>query len=63
MTAPKPDDLYVRYMAAFRAATEHNAKCSACQAGQDCAVGAPLHQRFARLQDAYRARQAKQQRR
>ncbi|MEW2527533.1 hypothetical protein [Streptomyces sp. NPDC047071] len=63
MTKPPPDDLYVRYMAAFRAATEHTVNCSACQAGQDCEAGAPLHARFARLQDAYRARQAQQRRR
>jgi hypothetical protein len=58
----KPDDLYVRYMKAFTASTEHTNDCEACQARQDCLVGAPIHERFHRLQDAYRARQSKQQR-
>ncbi|MGW1364566.1 hypothetical protein ACWCQP_45075 [Streptomyces chartreusis] len=56
------DDLYVRYMNAFTASSEHNADCEACQAGRACSVGAPIHERFHRLQDAYRARQSKQQR-
>ncbi|MFI1293367.1 hypothetical protein ACH4VM_33820 [Streptomyces sp. NPDC020792] len=60
--AKPSDDLYVRYMQAFRDATEHTAGCAACQAGQDCPGGAPIHERFARLQDAYRESQSKQQR-
>jgi predicted aldo/keto reductase-like oxidoreductase len=57
------DDLYVRYMKAYSASTEHSSDCAACQAGQECPVGAPIHERFARLQDAYTTRQPKQQRR
>lgn len=52
-------DLYVRYMRAFKESTEHTKGCAACQADRDCPVGAPIHERFARLQDAYRARQSK----
>ncbi|GAA3381191.1 hypothetical protein GCM10020367_71500 [Streptomyces sannanensis] len=61
--AKPSDDLYRRYMKAFQDSTNHTNDCAACQAGQDCPEGAPIHQRFARLQDAYRARQSKQQRR
>ncbi|MFE5669087.1 hypothetical protein ACFQ7W_34850 [Streptomyces niveus] len=61
MSAPK-DDLYVRYMDAFRTLSKHTKGCTACQNGEECGTGAPLHERFARLQDAYRARQLKQQR-
>ncbi|QIB49494.1 hypothetical protein [Streptomyces aureoverticillatus] len=63
MTGSAVDDLYVRYMKAFNASAEHTGGCAACQAGQDCVAGAPIHERFARLQDAYAARQSKQQRR
>lgn len=63
MTKPPPDDLYVRYMGAFAASEEHTNGCEACEAGQDCTVGAPIHERFHRLQDAYRERQSKHQRR
>ncbi|MGK5497297.1 hypothetical protein [Streptomyces sp. URMC 125] len=56
------DDLYLRYMAAFEASTEHTADCTTCQARQPCQVGAPLHERFARLQDAYRRRQSQRRR-
>ncbi|MGW7367980.1 hypothetical protein ACWGI8_32305 [Streptomyces sp. NPDC054841] len=62
MTKPM-DDLYVRYMRAFQDSTDHTADCEPCQAGQDCTGGAPIHKRFAQLQDDYRERQSKQQRR
>ncbi|MEU6357662.1 hypothetical protein ABZ896_51620 [Streptomyces sp. NPDC047072] len=62
MTKPPTDDLYVRYMKAFEDSLEHTNNCEACQNGQDCVAGAPFHERLARLQDAYQARQ-KQQRR
>jgi hypothetical protein len=62
MTARQTDDLYVRYMKAFQDSTEHTTSCEACPDGQECVAGAPIHERFARLQDAYQARQ-KQQRR
>ncbi|MFD3484941.1 hypothetical protein [Streptomyces sp. NPDC058665] len=62
MSARKTDDLYVRYMKAFTASTEHADGCTACQTLQPCEEGAPIHERFVRLQDAYRARQLKQQR-
>ncbi|MFE7779294.1 hypothetical protein ACFU5O_36620 [Streptomyces sp. NPDC057445] len=62
MTPRPTDDLYVRYMRAFEASTEHTNGCGPCQAGEDCSAGQPVHERFARLQDAYRERQSKQQR-
>ncbi|WP_329028256.1 hypothetical protein [Streptomyces sp. NBC_00690] len=54
---PGTDDLYVRYMKAFQDSTTHLGGCPACQDGRPCTVGAPIHERFARLQDAYEARQ------
>ncbi|WP_030978299.1 hypothetical protein [Streptomyces sp. NRRL S-1824] len=62
MSARQTDDLYVRYMKAFSDSTQHTANCPACQGDQPCVDGAPIHERFARLQDAYNARQFKQQR-
>ncbi|MEU3620103.1 hypothetical protein ABZ725_48670 [Streptomyces sp. NPDC006872] len=62
MTKSPTDGLFVRYMKAFEDSTEHTSNCVACQDGQECVAGAPVHERFARLQDAYQARQ-KQQRR
>ncbi|MFJ5779913.1 hypothetical protein [Streptomyces sp. NPDC093094] len=49
-------DLYKRYMAAYSAYRKHKAACPACTAGQTCSAGAPLYERFVRLQDAYTAR-------
>ncbi|MER8226054.1 hypothetical protein ABTZ58_37105 [Streptomyces sp. NPDC094143] len=60
MTARPTDDLFVRYMRAFQDSTEHTAACPACQGETPCAQGAPIHERFARLQDAYTARQKQQ---
>ncbi|WP_367140721.1 MULTISPECIES: hypothetical protein [Streptomyces] len=57
------DDLFQRYMKAFETSSEHTADCPVCQAGGDCRAGAPHHERFARLQVAYRQRQAQQRRR
>ncbi|MGW1620966.1 hypothetical protein [Streptomyces sp. NPDC002172] len=62
MTKPPADDLFVRYMKAFADSEEHTTGCAACQAGQPCTEGAPLHERFAGLQDAYHERQSKQRR-
>ncbi|MGQ7754852.1 hypothetical protein ACUN29_41625 (plasmid) [Streptomyces sp. WC2508] len=62
MTARNSDDLFVRYMKAFEDSTTHTAACPACQAGAPCAEGAPIHERFAKLQDAYHARQSNRQR-
>ncbi|MFF3735179.1 hypothetical protein ACFYXM_34140 [Streptomyces sp. NPDC002476] len=56
MTA-RTDDLFVRYMKAFSDSIEHTTGCPACQANQPCAAGQPVHERLARLQDAYIARQ------
>ncbi|MET8411113.1 hypothetical protein ABZV34_23930 [Streptomyces sp. NPDC005195] len=56
MTKPT-DDLYVRYMHAFADSSEHTANCPACRDATPCADGEPIHERFARLQDAYHARQ------
>ncbi|WP_327328717.1 hypothetical protein OG735_41360 (plasmid) [Streptomyces sp. NBC_01210] len=50
-------------MKAFQDSTEHLGGCTACEDGQECVAGAPIHERFARLQDAYQARQSQQQRR
>ncbi|PWJ07925.1 hypothetical protein DKG34_11015 [Streptomyces sp. NWU49] len=60
MSARPTDDLFVRYMKAFGDSTEHTAACPACQGETPCAEGAPIHERFARLQDAYTARQKQQ---
>ncbi|PAU46886.1 hypothetical protein CK936_21525 [Streptomyces albireticuli] len=57
------DDLFLRYMRAFQTSTEHVDGCAACQAYEPCQVGKPLHERFARLQDAYVQRRARQNRR
>ncbi|MFI7178964.1 hypothetical protein [Streptomyces spororaveus] len=62
MTAPKADPLYVRYMEAFSASTLHTRSCTACQNGQVCAAGAPIHTAFAAAQDAYLARQSAKRR-
>ncbi|GAA1924051.1 hypothetical protein [Streptantibioticus ferralitis] len=62
MTARQTDDLYVRYMEAFSASSEHTTNCPACQAGESCVQGEPIHERFARFQDAYNERQSKRQR-
>ncbi|MER6123044.1 hypothetical protein ABT173_10240 [Streptomyces sp. NPDC001795] len=62
MSARQTDDLFVRYMKAFEDSTEHAVGCLACQGETPCAEGVPIHERFVRLQDAYRERQSKQQR-
>ncbi|MFJ1601522.1 hypothetical protein [Streptomyces sp. NPDC088261] len=54
------DDLYTRYMKAFQALNAHRAACGTCTDAVTCEAGAPLDERFTRLQDAYRARQSKQ---
>ncbi|MBW1603565.1 hypothetical protein JJV70_15930 [Streptomyces sp. JJ66] len=59
---PRPaDDLFDRYMQAFQASETHTADCHTCQRGQPCESGTPLHQRFARLQDAWTHRQSRKQ--
>ncbi|OEJ36328.1 hypothetical protein [Streptomyces agglomeratus] len=50
------DDLYLRYMAAFKAATAHLGGCTACQTEHPCVTGQQLYESFARLQDAYNNR-------
>lgn len=57
---PRPDDLYTRYMKAFQDHTVHTADCADCRPDQPCAVGAPVFERFSRLQDAYLQRQRDQ---
>ncbi|MBH1937823.1 hypothetical protein I5Q34_26730 [Streptomyces sp. AV19] len=47
------NDLYQRYMRAFQDSTEHTSNCESCQNSKPCKAGAPLHERLARLQDAY----------
>ncbi|MFF9870166.1 hypothetical protein ACF1G0_33115 [Streptomyces sp. NPDC013953] len=47
-------------MKAFQDSATHFGGCEVCQADEPCEVGAPIHQRFARLQDAYTARQKQQ---
>ncbi|MFY4721464.1 hypothetical protein [Streptomyces sp. LaBMicrA B280] len=60
MRAASTDDLFSRYMKAFEDSETHTAACPPCQGETPCAVGIPLHERFARLQDAYLARQKQQ---
>ncbi|MFD6113847.1 hypothetical protein ACFWG0_27585 [Streptomyces yangpuensis] len=62
MSARPTDDLFVRYMKAFEDSTTHLGGCAACQAEVPCEVGAPIHERFVKLQDAYQARQSAQRR-
>ncbi|MFD7972998.1 hypothetical protein [Streptomyces clavifer] len=47
------DDLHTRYMAAADTWRTHRAGCTTCQHSTPCKAGAPLNERFARLQDAY----------
>ncbi|MFE8950076.1 hypothetical protein [Streptomyces sp. NPDC007856] len=60
MTQPQQESLFTRYMKAFEDSEQHTSSCEPCQNGEECPQGAPLHERFARLQDAYRERQLKQ---
>lgn len=46
-------DLHTRYMAAADTWRAHRADCTTCQSGPRCEAGAPLFERFTRLQDAY----------
>jgi hypothetical protein len=48
-----PDDLHARYMAASTTWRTHRKGCPPCQTGQPCEAGAPLFERFTRLQNAY----------
>lgn len=47
------DSLHTRYMAASDAWRIHRKGCPPCQSGQPCGTGAPLFERFARLQNDY----------
>ncbi|MEW2068326.1 hypothetical protein [Streptomyces sp. NPDC007346] len=48
------DELHVRYMGAHRVWAEHSADCGTCTTTlPGCPDGAPLWERFTRLQDAY----------
>jgi hypothetical protein len=60
MSARPTDDLFVRYMKAFEDSTKHTGSCLACQGETPCAEGVPIHERFARLQDAHITRQKQQ---
>ncbi|TDU67085.1 hypothetical protein [Streptomyces sp. KS 21] len=62
MTASRTDPVYGRYMQAFSASTKHTGSCTACQSGQVCEAGAPIHAAFAAAQDAYLARQSAKRR-
>ncbi|MEU9061719.1 hypothetical protein AB0D13_23370 [Streptomyces sp. NPDC048430] len=53
---PMADDLHTRYMDAAATWRAHQANCTACQSSPRCEAGAPLFERFARLQDAYLTR-------
>ncbi|MFF0199059.1 hypothetical protein ACFYT5_39785 [Streptomyces anulatus] len=48
-----PTDLHTRYMDAHRTWAAHAADCGTCTTRPDCPAGAPLWERFTRLQDAY----------
>ncbi|MFC8273821.1 hypothetical protein ACFUJR_15110 [Streptomyces sp. NPDC057271] len=60
MSARPTNDLFVRYMKAFEDSTTHLGGCAACQAEEPCEAGTPVHERFAKLQDAYNNRSNKQ---
>ncbi|MEU2462350.1 hypothetical protein ABZ604_32815 [Streptomyces sp. NPDC012473] len=47
------DDLHTRYMAAAQTWAAHRKTCSNCQHDTPCKIGAPLYERFSRLQDAH----------
>ncbi|MFJ8769889.1 hypothetical protein [Streptomyces clavifer] len=47
------DSLHTRYMAASDTWRAHRKGCEPCQTKQRCETGAPLLERFVRLQDAY----------
>ncbi|MEU2346030.1 hypothetical protein ACFRAA_33315 [[Kitasatospora] papulosa] len=47
------DDLRTRYVAAADTWRTHRADCTTCQQRTPCTVGAPLFERFTRLQEAY----------
>ncbi|MFD5065153.1 hypothetical protein [Streptomyces sp. NPDC058394] len=50
------DDLHARYMRAAATWRTHLDNCRPCQDSQYCPAGAPLFERFSRLQDAYNQR-------
>ncbi|MGI5041346.1 hypothetical protein ACM9HB_33395, partial [Streptomyces sp. JAC128] len=50
---PMADDLRTRYGAAADTWRTHRADCTTCQQRTPCTVGAPLFERFTRLQEAY----------
>ncbi|GAA4694467.1 hypothetical protein [Streptomyces youssoufiensis] len=60
MSARPTDDLYVRYMKAVEDSTKHTVDCPACQGETPCTEGTSIHERFARLQDAYHNRLKRQ---
>ncbi|MFE0230687.1 hypothetical protein ACFWZS_26565 [[Kitasatospora] papulosa] len=47
------DSLHTRYMTASDTWRAHRKSCPPCQNGCHCEDGAPLHERFVRLQSAY----------
>ncbi|WP_331735940.1 hypothetical protein [Streptomyces sp. NBC_00057] len=47
------DSLHTCYMAASDAWRTHFKGCQPCQIKQPCPTGAPLRERFTRLQNAY----------
>ncbi|MET8746180.1 hypothetical protein [Streptomyces sp. NPDC004728] len=49
-------DLHTRYLAAANTWAAHRTGCTTCQHDTPCETGAPLLERFARLQDAYLTR-------
>ncbi|MFE7948249.1 hypothetical protein [Streptomyces sp. NPDC057426] len=59
----RQNPLYVRYMNAFDESKGHTRTCEACQNEQACPDGTPIHERFARLQEAWNKHLTQQQRR
>ncbi|MET9376265.1 hypothetical protein ABZX98_19265 [Streptomyces sp. NPDC002992] len=47
------DQQFIAYMQAFEKSTEHLGSCPACQKGDPCRIGEPIHADFEAKQDAW----------
>ncbi|WP_329623388.1 hypothetical protein OG357_25655 [Streptomyces sp. NBC_01255] len=50
------DPEFIAYMRAFEESTKHLGSCPACQKGDPCKSGAPIHADFETKQDAWEAK-------